>query len=201
VLPDLKVGQQIYPRSEYPWGRNYIGSIFKNLQKAYNYKTTGSASRAPAAGTAWRTTLVVHGLMNTASLPQKTGFMSLARLLNPFWAAKAWACSTITYPTVKVSSFVNVDITGVTYNDSSSDDGNYSYPRTINHVTYSNKKDFLTRYPNSTWNQNTVTIQTVTGTSTITPGGSLSGGPSSNTVNPGAPTNVGSFASIPCLVK
>jgi Flp pilus assembly protein TadG len=208
VMTDLKVGQQVYPRSEYCWGRNYIGPIFENLQKAYNYKTTGSATTAPAAGTPWRTTMVVHGLMSTASLPQKTGFMSLARLLAPFWASEAYACATISYPTVKVSTVVNVDIIGVTFNKTTSDDGNYTYPKTIatpvpatGTTTYTNKKDFLNRYPNSTWNLNTATIRTVTDASTISPPGSFSGGPSNNTVNPGAPTTVGSFATVPCLVK
>ncbi len=205
---DLKVGQQVYPRSEYPWGRDYIGSIFQNLQKAYNYKTTGNATTAPAAGTAWHTTLAIHGLLSTASLPQKTGFLSLARLLAPFWASQAWACSTLTYPAVKVSTFVNGDITGVTYNKTSSDDGNYTYPKTIaspapatGSTTYTNKKDFLTRYPNSTWNLNTVTIKNVTDAGTVSPPGALSGGPSSKDINSGAPANAGALATIPRLVK
>jgi Flp pilus assembly protein TadG len=205
---DLQVGQQVYPRSEYPWGRNYIGPIFQNLQKAYNYKTTGNADTAPPAGTAWRTTLAVHGLMNTASLSQKTGFMSLVRLLVPFQVSQAWACSTLSYPTVKVSTFVNADITGVTFNKTSSDDGNYTFPKTIaspppatGTTRYTDKKDFLTRYPNSTWNLNTVTIKNVTDASTVSPPGTLSGGPSSTDINPAAPTNSGALASIPRLVK
>lgn len=210
---DLKVGQQVYPRSEYPWGRDYIGPIFQNLQKAYYYKTTGNATTAPPANTAWRTTLAVHGLMSTASLPQKTGFMSLARLLAPFWASEAYACSTLSYPTVKVSTFVNADITGVTYNKTSSDDGSYTYPKTIatpapatGTTKYIDKKDFLTRYPNSTWNLNTVTIKNVTDASTVSVSpqggsGSLSGGPANNNVNTNAPADVGALATIPRLVK
>jgi hypothetical protein len=212
LVPDLKVGQQIYPASEYPWGRTWIGPIFQNLQKAYYYKTTGSATIAPAAGTAWRTTLAVHGLKSTASLPRKAGFLSLARLLAPFWASEAYACSTISYPAIQVSTFVNVDITGVTYNSSSSDDCGYTFPKTINGVTYHNKKECLTGLPTSTWNANTVTIKNVVDASTVTlppqPGnlppsgsGSLSGGPSAKDVNTAAPTNVGAFATIPRLVK
>jgi Flp pilus assembly protein TadG len=209
-LGNLKVGVQVYPRSEYCWGRAYIGPIFQNLQKAYYYKTTGSTSTAPAAGTPWHTTLAVHGLLSTASLPQKTGFMSLARLLSPFWTSEAIACATITYPKIQVSAFVNADIVGVTYNSTTSDDGNYTYPKTIaspvpatGTTTYTSKKDFLERFPNSSWNLNTVTIKNVTDVSTVPPAGtgSLSGGPSSNTINTQAPTNVGSFATSPVLVK
>jgi Flp pilus assembly protein TadG len=194
VVSDLKVGQQIYPRSEYPWGRGYIGPIFQNLQKAYYYKTTGNATTAPAAGTAWRTTLAVHKPMSTASLPQKTGFMSLARLFAPFWASEAYACSTLTTPTIMVAGFVNVDITGVTYNSTTSDD-------CTSYTGYSSKKDCLTNKSTSTWNANTVTIKNVTDTSTVSPAGSVSGGPSANKINTGASGNVGSFATTGKLVK
>jgi Flp pilus assembly protein TadG len=201
----LSVGQQIYPRSEYPWGKAYIAPIFQNLQKAYNYKTTGSATTAPPAGTAWRTTLAVHGLLSTASLPRKAGFLSLARLLSPFGVSEAWACATISYPKIEVSTFVNVDITGVTYT-SSCDDCSYTFPKAISGTTYANKKDCLTNYGNSVWNTNSVTIKNVVDASTVTVSptggsGSLSGGPSNNTVNPGAPTSVGAFATVPRLVK
>jgi Flp pilus assembly protein TadG len=200
VVGNLKVGQQLYPRSEYPWGKGWIGPIFENMQKAYNYKTTGNVSTAPAVGTAWHTTMAVHGLLSTASLPQKTGFMSLARLLAPFWASEAYACSTLTYPTIKVSTFVNVDITGVTFNKTSCDDCT-SYNPANNGVTYASKKECLETKTDSTWNANTVTVNNVTDASTVSPPGSLSGGPSTNTVNPSAPTNVGAYATIPRLVK
>ena len=58
--------------------------------------------------------MAVHGPLGTSSLLQKSGFMSLARLLNPFWASEAFACATIQPPTTFVKTFVNVDITGVT---------------------------------------------------------------------------------------
>ncbi|MGA9753983.1 MAG: pilus assembly protein TadG-related protein [Desulfobaccales bacterium] len=205
----LTVNQQVYPRSEYPWGGSYMGAIFQNLQKAYYYKTTGSATTAPAAGTAWHTTLVVHTPTSTAPLARKGGFMSLARLLAPFWASEAYACSTLTTPTIKVASVVNVAITGVTYNNTSSGDGtSYTFPKTIatpapasGTTTYTSLKDYLTRYPNSTWNLNSVTIQSVTDTATVSPAGSVSGGPANNTINTGAPANVGSFARTGKLVK
>jgi Flp pilus assembly protein TadG len=192
-VADIKVGQQIYPRSEYCWGRSYIGPIFQKMQQAYDAKKDGSGT--------WRTTLVVHSLKSTASLPGKAGFLSLARLLAPFWVTEAYACTTINPPAIVASTFVNVDITNVTYNSTSSNDGNYTYPKTIDGVTYPNKKDFLTNYPDSTWNLNTVTITNVTDSSTVAPPGSISGGPPAKEINSGAPTGVGSLATIPRLVK
>jgi Flp pilus assembly protein TadG len=204
LLPDLTVGQQIYPRSEYCWGKAYIAPIFQEMQKAYYYKTTGSATTAPAAGTAWRTTMLVHGLKTTASLPRQGGFTPLARLLTFFSPTQAYACATITYPTIAVYGFVKVDITGVTYS-TTSEDGvtipgtttTMTFPKTIaapvpatGTTTYTSKKDFLERYPNSTWNLNTVTIKNITD-ATVSPPGSLPGGPSNQAINPGAPANTG----------
>ena len=132
--------------------------------------------------------------------------MSLARLLTPFWPSDALACATIQPPTTYVKGFVNVTITAVT--SATGDDGSYTFPKTIatpppatGTTTYTSKKDFLNRYPNSSWNVNTVTLQAATGTSTVAPAGSLSGGPSNNTINTNAPANVGSFATVPRLVK
>lgn len=192
-VTDLKVGQQVYPRSEYPWGRGYIGAIFQKLQQAYNYKKNSSGK--------WRTTLAVFVTKPVASLPQKTGFMSLARLMGPFWPSEAYACSTMNPPAVVVASFVNVDITGVTYNSSSCDDCSYTFPKTISGVRYTSKKDCLSRYSSSTWNQNSVTVQNVTDASTVSPPGSITGGPSNNVINTSAPADVGAIATVPKLVK
>lgn len=190
LVPDLTVKRQVYPRSEYCWGRGYIGPIFQNLQKAYYFKTTGNANTAPPAGTKWRTTFAVHGV-KTASLLRPAGFMSMARLLVPFWASEAFACSTLTYPAIQVDTFVNADITGVTYNSTTCDDCSYTFPKTINGVTYTDKKDCLTRKTDSTWNANTVTIQNVTDASTVSPPGSVAGGPANKTVNSSAPAGLG----------
>ena len=197
---DIKVGKQIYPASEYPWGSSNMKPIFDNLKAAYNAKKNSSTGK-------WRTTLVVHGLASTSSLPQKTGFMSLARLLlAPFWPSEAFACATIQPPTTFVKTFVNVDITDV--KSGTGDDGNYTYPKTIKdtytgnkNVTYTDQKDFLDRYPNSTWNVNTVTIETATDASTVSPPGSTSGGPSNQVVNPGATANTGMLNYSAVLVK
>jgi hypothetical protein len=195
---DISVGKQIYPASEYPWGSSNMKPIFDNLKSAYNAKKNASGK--------WRTTLVVHGPLSTSSLPLKTGFMTLARLLAPFCPSEAFACATIQPPTTFVKGFVNVDITAVT--SATGDDGSYTYPKTIKdtytgnvNVTYTNQKDFLDRYPNSTWNVNTVTIQTLTGASTVSPPGSLSGGQPNNKINTSAPANVGALATVPRLVQ
>ena len=193
VVASLKVGQQIYPRSEYPWGQSYIGAIFQNLKTAYNFKKNASGK--------WHTTLAVFGPLTAASLPWKAGVMSLARLLTPLWPLEAFACTTMNPPTIMVTGFVNVDIAGVTANSSGCDDCNYTFPKTINGVRYSTKKDCLTGVSNSSWNANTLTLGNVTDASTVTPAGSLSGGPSNQNINAAAPDNVGALASIPRLVK
>jgi hypothetical protein len=201
-VTDLKLAQEIHTRSEFKYGRSYIAPIFQRLQKAYRYKTTGNANTAPPAGTPWRVTLPVYGTTPnpSASRLRPGGFMFLARLLVPFWPSEVHACYTMPPPKTYVNGFVNVDITDVTYS-SSSDDGNYSYPKTINRIKYKNKKDFLRRYPNSTWNLNTVTIEVTTDSSTVSPPGSSSGGPSNDVVNPEAPSNTGAFATNAVLVK
>ena len=123
AVASLKVGQQIYPRSEYPWGRSYIGPIFRTLKQAYDYKKNSSGR--------WHTTLAIFGPKPVTSLPLQTGFMYLARLLTPFWPSEAFACTTMNPPTIIVTGFVNVDITAVTANDSTCDDCNYTFPKTI----------------------------------------------------------------------
>ena len=208
-VADLKLGQEIHTRSEFKYGTSYISPIFQRIQKAYNYKTTGNANTAPPAGTAWRVTLPVYGTTpNPAASRQRQGnFNLLARLLAPFWPSEAYACYTMPPPKTYVNGFVNADITNVTYS-STGDDGNYTYPKTIatpvpatGTTTYTDKKDFLTRYPNSVWNLNSVTIENVTDASTVSPPGSTSGGPSNQVIDPGAPGNTGALASIPVLVK
>jgi Flp pilus assembly protein TadG len=202
VVTDLKLAQEIHTRSEFKYGTSYIGPIFQRLQKAYNYKTTGNANTAPPANTPWPVTLAVYSSKPNPQVSQHRngGFRFLARLLAPFSPSEVYACYTMPPPKTYVNGFVNATITGVTYS-ASGDDGSHTYPYKINNVTYTNKKDFLTRYPNSVWNVNSMTIKNVTDVSSMSPPGSLSGGPFNNQINSGAPTNVGSFASIPCLVK
>jgi hypothetical protein len=214
LLPDLKVGQQVYPRSEYCYGRGYIGPIFQQLKYAYNYKTTGNKNNAPAAGTPWVTTVAVHGAYH-ASLPRQGGFTPLARLLTFFSPTQAYACATLTVPTISVYGFTKVSITDVKYNSTTSEEGvnkpgtstAIKYPITIatpapinnplnpnKTTTYTDQKDFLDRYPNSTWNLNTATINSYPGASTVlSVSTQLTGGPSNQDINPVATTGTGMF--------
>jgi Flp pilus assembly protein TadG len=210
VVGDLKLGQQIYARSEFMYGNAYIGPIFQRLQKAYYYKTTGNANTAPPAGTPWRVTLPVYGTTPhpLAFRHRYPGSLFLARLLAFLGPSEAYACYTMPPPKTYVNGFANADITGVTYN-ASGNEGSYTYPKTIStppplsgSTTYTDKKDFLERNSGSVWNVNTVTIENVTDADTAPPstGGSLSGGQSNQNITPGG-ANKGAFASIPRLVK
>ncbi len=71
---ELKVNQQLYTRSEFKYGIQYIGPIFQRLQYAYNYKTTGNKNTAPAAGTAWPVTLPVYAMTKRGFPAPESGF-------------------------------------------------------------------------------------------------------------------------------
>jgi Flp pilus assembly protein TadG len=201
AVGNLKWGQQIYPRSEFMYGKSYISPIFQRLQWAYNYKTTGNKNTAPAPGTRWRVTLPVYSTTAHPLAFQHPHRGVLARLLGFISPAEAYACYTMPPPKAYITGFVNADITNVTYS-SSCDDCSYTFPKTISGHKYNNKKDCLTNYSNSTWNKNTVTLENVTDGDTAPPsnGGSLSGGLSNHDINPSGATK-GAFASVPRLVK
>jgi Flp pilus assembly protein TadG len=129
VMRDMKVGDQIWPGSEYRYG-SYMTTMFGNLKSAYNAKKNSSG--------VWHTTLVVHGLKQTASLPGKPGFLSLARLLAPFWPSEAFACVPIQPPTLSVRAFASVDITAVA-SAPGNDGSSYSYPKTMKDQYTGNK--------------------------------------------------------------
>ena len=75
--------------------------------------------------------VVHHKIM--ASLPRKGGFMAMARLLTLFSPTQAYACTSVTYPTIKVYGVVNVDITGVTAVSTTAEDGVYKPGKTHTH--------------------------------------------------------------------
>jgi Putative Flp pilus-assembly TadE/G-like len=209
-IGQLTLGQQIYPRSEYCWGKGNIGPLFQKLQRAYNFETTGNFNTAPPAGTPWRVTMVVYGVKANplVTSQMREGLKYMARLLAP-WPTEAFACCTISAPTMYVNGFVNADIVGVSYSPNC-DDCNYTFPRTINGTKYNNVLDCLTRYSNSVWNTDSMTIANVTDVSSIIPGsmadassrslGGLGGGLSANQMNSAAPAKVGAFANIPALI-
>jgi Flp pilus assembly protein TadG len=196
----LKLGQQIYARSEFKYGSAYITPIFKRLKYAYNYKTTGNAYTSPDPGTPWRVTLPVYGTTPTpvASHPVRQGFMALGRLLSPLWPTPAYACYTMPPPETYVNGFVNVDITDVTYSDSCLDCNYRYFPTYIGGVRYTSKLDCMQRHPDSCWNDNTVTVENVTEGET-SPTSEEGGGNDGGLTGGGSPT--GAFASIPRLVK
>ena len=204
----LAYGMEIYSRSEYMYYASpyYLQNNFKMLQTAFNARKNSSGI--------WRVTLPVFtGTQYPLGTSQRLdkAFRFLAWLLGP---AEAHGCYTFsTPPHIYVNGFVNVDITAVTYTDVSPssthcDQCNYTFPKTISGVKYTNKKDCLSRLSASCWNSNSITIKNVRNLSTIIPNSSTNrsvageaGGLSNKQINAAAPTGVGAFASIPKLIK
>jgi Flp pilus assembly protein TadG len=193
----LKLGDQVYAVSEFKYPDSLV-TLFQKLQAAYNAKKDSNGT--------WRITMpVMSGVQNPLKHSQRPGdgFRSLARLLSP-WPSEAYACYTLaTPPIMYVNGFVNVDVTNVSVN-ASCDQCNYTFPKTIGSVTYANKKDCMSRLPNSAWNSNSMTLKNVTDVSSIIPGipnvAGEAGGLSAKEMNSAAPTNVGAFASVPKLI-
>jgi Flp pilus assembly protein TadG len=101
--PQVKVGQKMYPASEYKWGSN-VKSLFTLLKTRYDAKKN-------AAGK-WRVTLPVYSVTPvTAALPQDSWFKVASRLLPG--VSQAYACQAYTTPAVYNQGFVAVDITDV----------------------------------------------------------------------------------------
>ncbi len=198
----LKLGQQIYPRSEFCWGSGYIGPIFQRLQAAYNAKKDVNGK--------WRVTFPIYGTVPNplASRRQQDGFMSLARLLSPV-PSEAVACYTMPPPVIYVNGFVNADITGVAYDANcdgcgSPGGGNYRQPLDGKNNYYTNPFDCLKNSSKSCWNLNYMTIDHVIDASTIIPNipnvGGEPGGLSNKEMNVAAVNGVGAFANLPKLI-
>jgi len=196
AIRPIERGIRLYPISEYLYASN-IKSIFQTFKNAYN------AKKDPATGK-WRVCVPVYS-NSTVAQDLRKGLMYLARLIYP--APEAHACFTFwtqTYPggnvPIYVHGFANVDIVNVNY-DSGCDTCSPYAPAVSNNVSYLSALDCMVNNPNSCRNTNSVTIQVPLDGSTVSPPGSVSGGPSNQIVNPAAPGNVGAFASIPKLVK
>ena len=193
----LKLGDQIYAQSEFRYPSSLI-TLFQKLHAAYNAKKDSNGH--------WRVTMpVFSGMPNPLKTSQLRGdrFRSMARLLSP-WPSEAYACYTLaTPPNMYVNGFVNVDITNVTVG-ASCDQCNYTFPKTINGVTYNNKKECMLGLPSSCWNANSMTLNNVTDVSSVIPGipnvGGEPGGLSAKEMNNAAPNDVGAFASVPKLI-
>lgn len=104
-FPQKKVGDRLWPISEWQWGSN-IKSNYNLLKTRYNSSKDTTTGR-------WRVTLPVYKTTPvTSALPQDS-FSKLASRLLP-GVSQAHACAAYTSPAVYTQGFVTVDITAVT---------------------------------------------------------------------------------------
>jgi Flp pilus assembly protein TadG len=192
----IERGSRLYPISEYQWASN-IKTIFSAFKNAYNAKKDSSTGK-------WRVTVPIYSTQNPLARRLQKGLNYLARLLAP--VSQAHACFnfwTQTYPggnvPIYVEGFANVDITEVTYNSGCDDCSPYA--PAADGKSYLSTVDCMVNSAQSCRNTNVVTIEVPVDSSTVSPPGTTSGGPSNEAMNPEAPANTGAFASIPRLVK
>jgi len=192
----MQRGTRLYPISEYQWASN-ITSIFSAFKSAYNAKKDASTGN-------WRVMVPIYSPQNPLAHRLERGLNYLARLLSP--VSPAHACFKFwdqSYPggnvPIYVEGFANVDITGVTYTSSCDDCSPYS--PAADGKKYNSTVDCMVNSSLSCRNTNSVSVEVPVDASTVSSAGTTSGGPSNETMNSGAPTNVGAFAGIPVLVK
>jgi hypothetical protein len=102
-FPQKKVGDRLWPISEWQWG--------SNIKSNYNLLKTRYTTYKDANGI-WRVTLPVYKTTPvTAALPQDSFFKLASRLLPG--VSQAHACAAYTSPAVYTQGFVTVDITAV----------------------------------------------------------------------------------------
>lgn len=196
AIRPMERGTRLYPISEYQWAGN-INTIFSAFKSAYD------AKKSPSSGK-WRVCVPVYQNSPVAQ-KFKEKLIHLARLFS-FGPSEAQACFsfwTQTYPggnvPIYVDGFANVDIVAVNYVSTCDDCSPYA--PAANGQSYLSAVDCMVNNSNSCRNTNSLTIEVPVGSSTISPPGSSSGGPSNQVINPAAPANTGAFASIPRLVK
>ena len=108
-FPQVKVGDKLYPMSEWQWGGN-IKNFFNALKTRYNNKKDASGK--------WRVTVAIYDPTKpTAAAPHTRPWRGLA-LLSPFSVSEAHACASYNIPAVYIDGFAVVDITNVTVNSS-----------------------------------------------------------------------------------
>jgi Flp pilus assembly protein TadG len=175
-------GTQLYPLSEYQWAGN-IKSIFQAFQNAYNQKKDSQGK--------WYVNVPVYSTTSPLAQQRQTFYWHMARRLLP-GVSEAHACYTFwnqSYPggnvPIYVNGFANVEITNVNYNSSC--------------LTCS-MPDQVTN-PDSCRNTNSLNVEVPTDQSTVSPPGSLGGGPDNQHINPSASPLVGAIAAIPRLVE
>jgi Flp pilus assembly protein TadG len=178
----MALGTRLYPLSEYQWAGN-IKSIFQAFANAYNQKKDSQGK--------WYVNVPVYSTNSPMARHRQTLYWHLARRLLP-GVTEAQACYTFwnqSYPggnvPIYVNGFANVEITNVNYNPT---------------CLTSGMPDQVTN-PDSCRNTNSVTVEVPTDQSTVSPPGSLSGGPDNQHITPGAPPFVGAIAAIPRLVE
>jgi Flp pilus assembly protein TadG len=107
--PQLRVGDQVYPLSEYYYG-SYNQTNFTLLKTRFN------AAKNPTTGK-WRITAAVYSTNTVSGLARQNSWLQLAGRFLP-GVSQAWACTPYSYPAVYVQGFITLDVTGVsaTYN-------------------------------------------------------------------------------------
>jgi Flp pilus assembly protein TadG len=175
-------GTRLYPLSEYQWAGN-IANIFQAFASAYNRKKDSRGK--------WYVNVPVYSTLSPLAQRPQSFYWLMARRLLP-GVTEAQACYTFwnqSYPggnvPIYVDGFANVEITNVNYNPS---------------CVTSSMPDQVTN-PDSCRNTNSVNVEVPTDQSTVSPPGSVSGGPDNNHINPGATPMVGAFATVPKLVE
>jgi hypothetical protein len=180
--PQVKVGQTVYPISEYQWPSNVYDN-FTYLKNRFN------ASKG--ANGKWRVTAAVYSTTNPlAAAPASNSWLGLAQQLLP-GPKPAYACASYTVPAVYVQGFVTLDVKEVIcdYNDDGTWDSNcknYSYG---DNRSCDKKCKVVLDVPLT---QNFVTTDK---SSTVNPVQR-----DYKDMNPSA-SEVGTFASVPFLVK
>jgi Flp pilus assembly protein TadG len=173
--PQVKVGQTVYPISEWQWASNVYDN-FTYMKTRYN--------SSKASNGKWRVTAAVYNTSNplAAAPPPVNRWLALAQQLLP-GPKPAYACTSYTSPSVYVQGFVTLDVTGVTCNSTCK---NYAYPdsRSCDQVCTMNLEVPLTS-----------NFKTTDQSSNVNPAQR-----SYHDINPSAST-VGNFASVPFLVK
>jgi Flp pilus assembly protein TadG len=176
-------GTQLYPLSEYQWASN-IKSIFSAFKSAYNAKKDSQTGK-------WRVNVPVYSTTSPMAQRRQSFPWRLALNLLP-GVGEAHACFKFwsqSYPggnvPIYVDGFANVDISEVTYNSRCVTTG---MPDQVNN-------------PNSCRNTCSVNVDVPVDQSTVSPPGSLSGGPDNGHITPGGGSSVGAIAAIPRLVQ
>ncbi|MGQ9687482.1 MAG: hypothetical protein ACUVXF_01655 [Desulfobaccales bacterium] len=182
-------GTRLYPINEYKWASN-IKTIFNTFKQAYTANKDSNGK--------WRVMVPVYAPVgSSASLQQGVRLMARFLRFGPTAAHACFTFATQTYPggnvPIEVQGFANVDVVNVTYVSTCNTCSDY-YP-------YANTTECMVENPSSCRNTNSVTIEIPVSTDTVSPPGTISGGPDNQHIVSGGEANSGAIAAIPRLVK